>query len=313
MKKILITGIGGDIAQSTAKIIRQHYPHIALIGTDLHLQHGGSLFVDNVYILPTADSADYISKLVDLIDSEGVDVVIPMTEPELAVLGLLIKERNDIHWITAGEQVITAGLDKLATAETIEKLGLPIPWTIAVSQGLPKKYPCILKNRFGSGSRAVFVVKDEAEASYLSKRYPDAIYQELLEPADREVTCAVYRTKDGKVSTLQMLRRLVGGFTGWATVINDNATSRMCKKLAEGLNLQGSMNVQLRITNAGPRVFEINPRISSTVLMRHHLGFTDVLWALDEIEGKHINFPVLEEGQIMVRTQGAAILNKRTE
>ena len=313
MKKILITGIGGDIAQSTAKIIRQHYPHIVLIGTDLHLQHGGSLFVDHLYTLPTANSIDYISKLVDLIDSEGADVVIPMTEPELAVLGSLIKERNDIHWITAGEQVIAAGLDKLVTAKTIEKLGLPIPWTVSVNKGLPKKYPCIFKNRFGSGSRAVFVIKDEAEAAYLSKRFPDAIYQELLEPADREVTCAVYRTKDGKVSTLQMLRRLVGGFTGWATVINDDATLQMCKKIAEGLNLRGSMNVQLRITDAGPRVFEINPRISSTVLMRHQLGFTDVLWALDEIEGKHINFPALEEGQVMVRTQGAAILNKRTE
>lgn len=313
MKKILITGIGGDIAQSTAKIIRQHYPNLALMGTDLHFQHGGSLFVDNVYTLPAASRVDYISSLVDLLDSEGVDVVIPMTEPELAVLGSLIKERSDIHWITAGEQVIAVGLDKLATTEAIEALGLPIPQTIAVNQGLPKNYPCILKNRFGSGSRSVFVVKDEDEASYLSKRYPDAIYQELLEPADREVTCAVYRTKHGKVLTLQMLRRLVGGFTGWATVINDDATSRMCEKIAEGLNLRGSMNVQLRITNSGPRVFEINPRISSTVLMRHQLGFTDVLWALGEIEGKYINFPVLEEGQIVVRTQGAAILNKQTE
>jgi carbamoyl-phosphate synthase large subunit len=311
MRKVLITGIGGDIAQSTAKIIREQYPHIALVGTDLHLQHGGSLFVDKVYILPTANSIDYISKLVHLIDTEGVDVVIPMTEPELAVLGSLIKVRNDISWITAGEQVIAAGLDKLATAETIEKLGLPVPWTVPVNQGLPHQYPCILKNRLGSGSRAVFIVKDEAEALYLSKRYPDAIYQELLEPADREVTCAVYRTRDGKVSTLQMLRRLVGGFTGWATVINDDATSRMCKKLAEGLNLQGSMNVQLRITDAGPRVFEINPRISSTVLMRHQLGYTDVLWAMLEIEDKPINFPVLKEGQVMVRTQGAAILNKQ--
>jgi carbamoyl-phosphate synthase large subunit len=231
-----------------------------------------------------------------------------MTEPELAVLGALIKERSDINWITAGEQVIAAGLDKLATAETIEKLGLPVPWTVPVNQGLPRQYPCILKNRLGSGSRAVFIVKDEAEADYLSKRFPDAIYQELLEPADREVTCAVYRTKDGKVSTLQMLRRLVEGTTGWAKVINDDAISQLCKKLAEGLNLRGSMNVQLRITDEGPRVFEINPRISSTALMRHQLGFTDVLWALNELNFIPIYFPEIKVGQIMVRTQDSAIL-----
>jgi carbamoyl-phosphate synthase large subunit len=54
-------------------------------------------------------------------------------------------------------------------------------------------------------------------------------------------------------------------------------------------------------------VFEINPRFSSTVLMRHRLGFSDVLWAIDEAEGKLINFPEIPEDQMMVRVQSATI------
>lgn len=238
-----------------------------------------------------------------------MDTVIPMAEPELAVLAQLINTRSDIHWITAGEQVIEAGLDKLITAKAIEKLGLPIPWTVPVENGQPKSFPCILKNRLGSGSRAVFTIHNQQEADYLADKHKNAIYQELLEPADKEVTCAVYRTADGRSSTLQMLRKLVGGFTGWAMVINDDIVASMCHKIAEGLDLRGSMNVQLRITKDGPRVFEINPRFSSTVLMRHRLGFTDVLWTLKEIEGSYIHFPVLTEGQIMVRTQGAEVIS----
>ena len=30
----------------------------------------------------------------------------------------------------------------------------------------------------------------------------------------------------------------------------------------------------------GPRIFEINPRFSSTVMMRHAIGFSDVAWML---------------------------------
>lgn len=313
MKKILITGIGGDIAQSTAKIIREAHPDIELVGTDTHQQHGGSLFVDKVRNLPFANTAEYYPAVTALLANENIDVVFPMTEPELAVLDPLIKQYKNIDWVTAGDTVIAAGIDKLATVEALKHLGIPVPWTIEVSKGKALSYPCILKNRLGSGSRAVFIVKDDVEADYLAQRYPDAVYQELLEPADKEVTCAVYRTLDGRVCTLQMLRRLVGGFTGWAEIINDNDISRMCMQIAEGLNLQGSMNVQLRITNAGPRVFEINPRISSTVLMRNQLGFTDVLWALDEIKGVSIEFPLIKAGQVIVRTQGAAILNKHTE
>jgi carbamoyl-phosphate synthase large subunit len=205
--------------------------------------------------------------------------------------------------------VISAGLDKLATAEALRRFGLPAPWTIAVTDGEPRSCPCILKNRFGSGSRMVFTVRDLAEALYLAERYPQAIYQELLEPADREITCAVYRARDGRTTSLLMLRRLTGGFTGWARVIEDAETSRMCVILAEKMNLRGSMNVQLRLTDQGPRVFEINPRFSSTVLMRHRLGFTDVVWALEELQGNSIRFPVIASGQVIVRVQDAVIVN----
>jgi len=67
------------------------------------------------------------------------------------------------------------------------------------------------------------------------------------------------------------------------------------------------MNVQLRLTDVGPRVFEINPRFSSTVLMRHRMGFTDVLWMLDELEGKRVEFPIVAKNQILVRVQEAIV------
>ena len=309
MKSILITGIGGDIAQSVAKIIRQKSLDYQLIGTDTHNDHAGSLFVDNFFQLPFANEINYQTSFEDLLSLEKIDIVMPMTEPELAALALTIKKHTDIDWVTAGEKVITAGLDKLATIDAIKKLGVLVPWTLAVKGGKPLAYPCILKNRFGSGSRAVFIVKDAIEASYLAERYPDAVYQELLEPADNEITCAVYRTRDGKTGVLQMLRRLAGGFTGWAKIINEQSIGDMCITIAEGLDLRGAMNIQLRMTSTGPRVFEINPRFSSTVLMRHLLGFSDVVWALDEINSVPIEFPIIASGQIVVRTQDAAILN----
>lgn len=309
MKTVLITGIGGDIAQSVATIIRESKPHWRLVGVDIHSQHGGALFVDSLSLIPPAKAPEYLKELRALIVKESVDVFIPMTEPELAVLAASADLPSGLKRIWTGRKVVEECIDKLRTNKMLEKLGLPVPWTTPVGETSPLEYPCILKNRLGSGSRAVFTVKDREEADYLLLRYPEAVFQELLLPAEQEVTCAVYRTQDGRVATLQMLRKLVGGFTGWAKVINDEATAAMCKTIADGLDLRGSMNVQLRLTDKGPRVFEINPRFSSTTLMRHRLGFTDVLWALDEAEGGRVEFPDIEVGKIMVRVQGAMVLN----
>jgi len=308
MKNILITGIGGDIAQAVATLVREARPGARIVGSDVHEQHAGRLFADECAILPPARDTGYANALKALVASREIDLSIPVTEAELAVMAQALGNPPAVRWVSPGPRVVAAGIDKLATAQAVSALGLPVPWTRAAGDGPPPQYPCVLKPRFGSGSRNIFVVDNADEAGWLARKYPDAVFQELLEPADAEVTCAVYRTRDGRVATLQLLRRLAGGLTGWARVIRDEAVEGMCAAIARGLDLAGSMNVQLRITAAGPRVFEINPRFSSTVAMRHRLGFTDVAWTLDELDGRTVNPAPVPVGRTVVRVQGSAIL-----
>jgi carbamoyl-phosphate synthase large subunit len=311
MSAILITGIGGDIGQCVATIVRETVGGTRrLIGCDTHEQHGGSLYVDAFQRVPAARDKGYLEALMSLIEAQSVTTVIPMTEPELELLGGVVAGGSAIAWITPGAKAIAAGIDKLATAQTLTAAGIPMPWTDRADAGPPRTYPCIVKSRRGSGSRSVHKAHTPSEADYFAQRDPEAIYQEYLEPDDREVTCAVYRARDGRIAVLQLLRRLVGGFTGWARVIRVDTVEAMCRRAAEALDLRGSMNVQLRLTADGPRIFEINPRFSSTVLMRHRIGFSDVVWTLDELAGRAIEFPTPREGTIVVRTQGAAIVHR---
>ena len=306
MKKVLITGMGGDIAQGIATILRESYPDYYLVGTDLSEYNAAKFFVDSLYIVPSADlTLDYIADLKKIIESESIDIVIPTTESELRVLELETCDSSDASFITCGKKVIEIGIDKLKTIDYLASLGLHVPWTQLASTGIPNRFPCILKDRFGSGSRNLFIVSCKDDAKYLSEKYSNSVFQELLLPDDKEVTCAVYRDQNNNVAVLQLLRRLTGGFTSWAKVINSSEIQKICVTIAEALSLKGSMNIQLRITNEGVRIFEINPRFSSTVLMRHRMGFSDVLWAIEEVNGKSVQLKDVEIGKIGARFYNA--------
>jgi carbamoyl-phosphate synthase large subunit len=311
MKTILLTAIGGDIAQGVAAIIREAYPEWRIVGVDMNERHGGRHFVDGFHRAPAASHPEFVAWLTALIDSEKADVCWPISESELSVIGRhRLKRLGEAHLITPGFKAIAAGNDKLATADLLAELGIKGPWTRTVEAGLEDvALPCVYKPRSGAGSKAVFTCSSIEEATFYARHYPGGVFQELLLPADREVTCAVFRSRDRRVVVLPLLRQLTGGLTGWACAIEDEAITDQCARIADALDLSGAMNVQLRLTDAGPRIFEINARVSSTALIRHRMGFEDVVWTLKDLLGEPVAFKLPAPGTIGVRIQDAIVFH----
>lgn len=311
MKTILLTAIGGDIAQGAAAIIREVFPDWRIVGVDMNKRHGAQLYVDEFHRAPAATDPSFISWLEATLESEGVDFCWPFSEAELSILAeQRIDMLGDAQLITPGFKAIEIGNDKLTTSEFLREIGIPAPWTVGADAAVPDEaLPCIYKPRTGAGSRSIFTCRDREEMVFYAKRHPGGVFQELLLPAEKEVTCAVYRAQDGRVAVLPLLRILSGGLTGWACAIEDAEITQQCTRLAEAVELNGAMNVQLRLTEAGPRIFEVNARLSSTALMRHKMGFQDAVWTLQEMLGEPIEFALPVTGTIGVRTQGAAVFH----
>jgi carbamoyl-phosphate synthase large subunit len=131
----------------------------------------------------------------------------------------------------------------------------------------------------------VLRVCDPELASRYRELRPDDVWQELLLPDDQEYTCGVYRTRRGEVRAMAIRRIWRYGKTVAGEVIEQAEIERYLTLIAERLELLGSINVQLRLTERGPIAFEINPRFSGTVVFRHLLGFEDFLWSLQEARG----------------------------
>ena len=62
------------------------------------------------------------------------------------------------------------------------------------------------------------------------------------------------------------------------------------EKIPKITNLKGSLNLQFKIFSKNISIFEINPRLSSTVMIRHMLGFKDCHF-VKEGKNKSVHHP----------------------
>ena len=281
--KILVTGCGGDIGLGIGRILKQEHVAEAVIGCDIHERHAGRLFLDACYILPSASSPDYKEKLFGIADRLGIDVIIPTAEAELR---LIEKENFWGHpekFLTANIEAMRVGFDKYKTAECLEKNGLPFPWTVWAKKRNPLEFPCILKSSRSCGSKSIKLITSLEDLKNVQINDED-IFQEYLPDGEQEYTCSIFRAR-GLQRSIVFRRALRNGYTIWGEVVKNGVIADLLGAVASALGLHGSINIQLRLKNGMPIIFEINPRFSSTVVFRHKLGFTDLIWSLEDYVG----------------------------
>lgn len=284
-KKILVTGCGGDIGMSVGRILKEILPDATIVGSEISSDHPGQFVYDSCIELPRVDAPDYLTRLKNAVREHAIECIIPMSVPEILYFNKAgVRDVDGVPLIAPNKMALDVGQDKLMTNEFLQKHTLPYPWTRLVKDGPPPELPCIIKSRFGWGSRGVFLV-DKDSVEYFSRTQPSDIWQEHLLPDEEEYTCGVYGTAGGDIRSIIMRRKLGGGHTVSGEVVDNTPIREVVEKFAHHLKLRGSINFQLRLTKKGPMIFEINPRFSSTVMFRHMLGFKDVLWSLEENAG----------------------------
>jgi carbamoyl-phosphate synthase large subunit len=282
---ILVTGCGGDIGQSIGKILKESSYVQEIYGCDISEKNAAKFIYKNFFLGLPYTNDNYLINLEKVIVQNNIDIVMPVSEPELRYFSRvnILDNIGPAKMVTASKRALEIGFDKYETAMFLEKEQLPFPETFNIeSVNSVKNFPVVLKSRTGSGSSNVHIVNDQESFLFIQKNNPDYVIQEYLEGDKGEFTCGVFRSKQGIIRTIILKRELMGGFSGYGEVSKDNEIEEILIQIATKLELEGSINVQLRVTKKGPVVFEINPRFSSTVRFRDLFGFQDVIWSIED-------------------------------
>ena len=315
--KILVSGVGGDIGFTVGRILRRMgLVDSMLVGVDSSNDHPAKAIFDKVALAPSA--ADHPEHFIEWLDSfifaQDIDLFVPTTESEiLALSSRSVALRGSSKVMINSPSIVRSCVDKLVCLQTLSEIGLSVGQFGLVGIDLPARYPVVVKPRFGRGSRGVVFARSESEFQQYLQSFDqgveEALWQDSFEPTYQEYTCSIYAGSDGEIRLLQLRRRLKGGLTYKAEILNVESIAECLLAIVGGLDFFGCINVQLILTEDGPRVFEINPRLSSTVGFRDRVGFCDFRWWMSDILGlPRSDYVAPREGLTMYRVLDESVL-----
>lgn len=280
MNTILITGVGGGVGQSIIKCLQGS--DLRVIGADSDPTAAGlHAGIDAGYIVPEArDEADYIARLLDICERERVNLIFPGHDCELMPLS---RHAAEFAWIgtrvaVSRPEVIALCDDKRETARFLEGIGEPYPETWPLGSITAWRQPVVLKPQTGGArSKGVFVCRDpQAFARAVKLCDPgNTVVQELIEGP--EYTCGSVCLDDKVYGPIIMRRVLRDGDTHKAFVERSSMIDGLIRRVLSNLGPFGACNVQLRLRDGIPYIFEINARCSGTTACRAIAGFNEPL------------------------------------
>ena len=295
---ILISAANSDIADSLCRIYRSEYPREKIYGVAPDGMWPASAVFDKVYKIAKVDDPEYLKMLFAILVSESIDIFVPVSEHELRFFA-----KNVISWpskvkiLINPQSILSVCLNKMHTVHWLDKIGVKSPQTIQLDQVNSGHLPIFVKPKESAGSKYSYTVHTWEyfnvlikELQYLGIKLEDMIAQSYLTNLEEEYTCALSKI-NGQESYLILKRKLLGGITGKAETSQHPGIIRILKKISNAFKGDFFINVQLRLEKDEPFVFEINPRFSSTVMLRHLIGFQDFLEHIKFLKGGILPVP----------------------
>ncbi len=327
--KVLVTGVtGGGVGFGILETLMN--AGYQAFGADVTAYSVGLIKAKKGFIVPLANDSKYLESILSICKKNNIKIVVPGSEAELFELTKNVShfESQGVMLIANEHTLIKNCRDKWDMFLMFKEKGVPCP-----DSALPENYgqfiskhgfPILLKQRTGSGSRNLFVAKNEQDYTFYSKRLNEEkipfILQEYIGEGAEEYTVGVVCRKDKSVVGSITVHRLLSGLSskqktsaGKSTVeistgisqgvVEDNEViQRQCEDYAKKLGVTGPANFQGRLVKNSFIVFELNPRFSGTTPFRAGVGFNDVDLVIRDRLGEITEKPEFKTGIIVLRS-----------
>jgi carbamoyl-phosphate synthase large subunit len=315
MTTILLSASG---APGSARLIRALHENgertVRIVGTDMSDRAIGKHLCDAFHVVPPGSSPDYPDVILDLVESEGVDLVLPQSSFDLEALSET-RERFPVPVLVSSPQTVHRSNDKAESYALLQRIGVPTVEfrrvagarqveAAARELGYPER-PVCFKPVFSSGSRGFRILDPTVDRAHqLLHERPGSVAMRLEEALEllpeeegtellvMELATGGERTIDGIADGTRVVlghpktrEAMRAGLAMYFVTLPDDGLMEMADTIVRELEIEWFFNIQL----VGEHVIEVNPRISTVVYQEDlNLPWLGVKRALGEISDEEL-------------------------
>ncbi len=278
MKKVLISGLGGSLFPYLHDKLKSNYE---LFYVDLDPELSKIYPEYNFFEAPAVLDNSYEDFIKKLIQKNHIDIYIPLIDEEIIKANEVKKHFPDLMLIVPTSEFSELCLNKEKLMHKLSELNISkIETKLGNELTANEKFPVFVKPTYGRGSRGIRVINSlkEFEAYVILENYKaeEVIVQDNIQGT--EYTVGVLTNNLNQILSISS-KRIISkkGITIHAETENNTAIEEVVLKINEKLNPCGPYNVQLFVdSNNEVKVFEINPRFSTTSIMSYEGGVNEI-------------------------------------
>ncbi len=257
-----------QLVQAFRKAITQAGLHGRVIVTDVNPLSPAVRAADAWHLVPMADDPAYLPQILEICDAAQVGLVVPTIDDELVLFGEATATfaARKIRVAVSSPETSAICNDKYETSRVLRREGVPAAAAWLASEiPSPPSFPLFIKPRFGRGGVGAYAVRNARELAFFSDYVADPVLQEYL--AGPEFTIDVCCDFDSRVLAIVPRERVVirSGVSDRGRTVRDARLLALGAAVAEALPFVGAVNIQCRIVDGIPTVFEVNPRFSGGI------------------------------------------------
>lgn len=256
-------------ADTVIASLRENFSNCKIIGTNIY--PGEWLYIthkiDAFYKVPKTTEPGYIQSIIDILKTNNVDFIVPLTDPEVDILSenrAALKTfptelaicKNDVIKICRDKELL---YDYFADHPKIDIIK---SYSVNEATNIALNYPIVAKPKKGRSSEGLKYISSKKELLILDDEY---IIQEFIEGVI--TTVDLVRDHWGNIVCIprKELIRTPNGAGLSVEIFQDKEIERLIIEITEELDINGCMNIEFIRNQNSYYLMDINPRFSAGI------------------------------------------------